>query len=159
MRRNIRCDDRAVSRLFLLALVQHTQNHESQAIELKLDEFLASVEPASDAMMRIEEASEEDVERLQGHFGERSNAARDPRLMQVGSPTCRDRQSSCGSSSDRACVVQRNRNFSSSPQRKRSLYMSREHVLGTAGGAGSVRRKRTMTPCTGQTYSYQSTAT
>jgi len=63
--------------LFLLALVQHTQNHESNAIELKLDELLASVEPASDAMMRIEEASEEDVERLQGHFGERSNAARD----------------------------------------------------------------------------------
>ena len=64
--------------LFLLALVQHTQNHESNAIELKLDELLASVEPASDAMMRIEEASEEDVERLQGHFAERSDAARDP---------------------------------------------------------------------------------
>jgi low affinity Fe/Cu permease len=63
--------------LFLLALVQHTQNHESNAIELKLDELLASLDPASDAMMRIEEASEEDLERLQGHFGERSDAARD----------------------------------------------------------------------------------
>ena len=63
--------------LFLLALVQHTQNHESNAIELKLDELLASLDPASDAMMRIEEASEEDLERLQGHFGERSKAARD----------------------------------------------------------------------------------
>ena len=63
--------------LFVLALVQHTQNHESNAIELKLDELLASLDPASNAMMRIEEASEEDLERLQGHFGERSKAARD----------------------------------------------------------------------------------
>ena len=65
--------------LLLLGLVQHTQNHESNAIELKLDELLASLDPASDAMVRIEEASEEDLVRLQEHFGERFEATRSPR--------------------------------------------------------------------------------
>jgi low affinity Fe/Cu permease len=58
--------------LLLLALVQHSQNHDANAIELKLDELLSSLESPSDAMIRIEEASEEDLERLQEHFGERS---------------------------------------------------------------------------------------
>ena len=62
--------------LLLLALVQHTQNHDSNAIELKLDELLTSLDPASNAMVRIEEASEDDLRMLQDHFGERSEAAR-----------------------------------------------------------------------------------
>jgi len=62
--------------LVVLALIQHTQNHDSNAIELKLDELLSSLDPSSDAMIRIEEASEEDLQRLQAHFGERSDAAR-----------------------------------------------------------------------------------
>jgi len=64
--------------LLLLALVQHSQNHDANAIELKLDELLASLESPSDAMIRIEEASEEDLEMLQARFGERSAAAREP---------------------------------------------------------------------------------
>jgi low affinity Fe/Cu permease len=63
--------------LLLLALIQHTQNHDSNAIELKLDELLTSLAPASDAMVRIEEASEADLELLQDHFGAQSEAARD----------------------------------------------------------------------------------
>ena len=62
--------------LVVLAIIQHTQNHDSNAIELKLDELLASLDPSSDAMIRIEEASDEDLQRLQAHFGERSSAAR-----------------------------------------------------------------------------------
>ena len=62
--------------LLLLALIQHTQNHDSNAIELKLDELLLSLDPASDAMVRIETASEDDLEKLQQHFLERSESAR-----------------------------------------------------------------------------------
>jgi low affinity Fe/Cu permease len=65
--------------LVLLALIQHTQNHSSNAIELKLDELLASLESPSDAMVRIEEASEDDLQQLQRHFAERSEAARERR--------------------------------------------------------------------------------
>ncbi len=56
--------------LLALAVIQHTQNHDSAAIELKLDELLLALDPTSDAMVRIEEASEADLERLQAHFGE-----------------------------------------------------------------------------------------
>ena len=62
--------------LLLLALVQHSQNHDSNAIELKLDELLMSLDAPSNAMVRIEEASEDDLRMLQDHFGERSDAAR-----------------------------------------------------------------------------------
>ncbi len=62
--------------LLLLAVIQHTQNHESNAIELKLDELLSALDPASDAMVRIEEAGEEELERLQDHFGEQPKKAR-----------------------------------------------------------------------------------
>jgi low affinity Fe/Cu permease len=65
--------------LLLLALIQHTQTHNSNAVALKLDELLMSLGPASDAMVRIEEGSQEDLERLQDHFGERSEAAREQR--------------------------------------------------------------------------------
>ena len=68
--------------LALLALIQHTQNHDSNAIELKLDALIASTDAVSDAMLRVEEASEEDLERLQEHFGDRrppTNAERPPR--------------------------------------------------------------------------------
>jgi low affinity Fe/Cu permease len=65
--------------LLLLALIQHTQNHDSNAIELKLDELLSALESPSDAMIRIEEASEEDLEMLQDRFARRSEAARNSR--------------------------------------------------------------------------------
>jgi low affinity Fe/Cu permease len=55
--------------LALLALVQHTQNHDSNAIELKLDELISSLDGPSSAMLRVEEASEKDLEHLQEHFG------------------------------------------------------------------------------------------
>ena len=57
--------------LAVLALVQHTQNHDSNAIELKLDELISALDGASDSMLRVEEASEQDLERLQDHFGDR----------------------------------------------------------------------------------------
>jgi len=62
--------------LLLLSLIQHSQNHDSNAIGLKLDELLASLDSASNAMVRIEEGSEEDLAMLQERFDERSKAAR-----------------------------------------------------------------------------------
>jgi low affinity Fe/Cu permease len=62
--------------LALLALVQHTQNHDSNAIELKLDELIASLDGPSEEMLRVEEASERDLEHLQDHFGQRRTSPR-----------------------------------------------------------------------------------
>ena len=57
--------------LLLLALIQHSQNHDSNAIALKLDELISSVDGASLSMLRVEEASESDLTQLQEHYGRR----------------------------------------------------------------------------------------
>ena len=54
--------------LLLLVAVLHTQNHDNQAMQLKLDELIRAVEGSSNAMMRVEEASAEDLERLTERF-------------------------------------------------------------------------------------------
>lgn len=55
--------------LAILALAQHTQNHDSSAIELKLDELISALDGPSNAMLRVEEGSEGDLDRLREHFG------------------------------------------------------------------------------------------
>ena len=54
--------------LMLLIIVQHTQNHHDRAIQLKLDELLRGNERASNAMIRVEEGSWDELEELQEHF-------------------------------------------------------------------------------------------
>lgn len=58
--------------LGVLTVLQHTQNHDSNAIELKLDEIIANLDGASNAMLRVEEASEEDLRELQVQFDRRT---------------------------------------------------------------------------------------
>jgi low affinity Fe/Cu permease len=57
--------------LAVLTVLQHTQNHDSNAIELKLDEIIASADGASNAMLRVEQASEDDLRQLQAEFDRR----------------------------------------------------------------------------------------
>jgi low affinity Fe/Cu permease len=56
--------------LVLLILVQHTQNHDDGAIQLKLDEVIRVLEQASNSMIRVEEGSGDDLNRLRHHFRE-----------------------------------------------------------------------------------------
>lgn len=54
--------------LGLLIVVQHTQNHDNRAMQLKLDELIRSMEGSTDAMMRVEEAGTDELDDLQRHF-------------------------------------------------------------------------------------------
>ncbi len=56
--------------LALLALffLQHTQNHNDRALQLKLDELLRALGPADDALMAIEDANENDLEDLRVRY-------------------------------------------------------------------------------------------
>lgn len=47
--------------LALLIVIQHTQTHANHAIHLKLDEIIAAHDDASDEMVGLEEASQEDL--------------------------------------------------------------------------------------------------
>ncbi len=56
--------------LVLLIVVQHTQNHDDRAIQLKLDEVIRALDPASNSMIRVDEGSWDDLEHVREHFQE-----------------------------------------------------------------------------------------
>jgi low affinity Fe/Cu permease len=54
--------------LGLLIGVQHTQNHDNMAMQLKLDELIRAHDRTEDEMIRVEDAVPEDLERLEQEF-------------------------------------------------------------------------------------------
>jgi low affinity Fe/Cu permease len=52
----------------MVFLIQNSQNRESKATQLKLDELIRAVEQASNRVINIEEASEEELDRLHTRF-------------------------------------------------------------------------------------------
>lgn len=54
--------------LLLLIVVQHTQNHDNLAMQLKLDELIRAIEGGEDAMIRVEDASADHLERLERDY-------------------------------------------------------------------------------------------
>src|SRR3954453_1020364 len=52
----------------MVFLIQNTQNRDSKAIHLKLDELLHAVEGARNGMVDLEDMSDEDLKRLQAEF-------------------------------------------------------------------------------------------
>lgn len=61
--------------LVLIILVQRTQNHDNHAIQLKLDELIRSKGEASDSMLRVEEGSTEDLDKVRHSFREHAEDA------------------------------------------------------------------------------------
>jgi low affinity Fe/Cu permease len=49
-------------------LIQNTQNRDTKALHLKLDELILSVEGARNRLIRLEELSDEELEQLQRQF-------------------------------------------------------------------------------------------
>ena len=54
--------------LLLLVVVQHTQNHDNLAMQLKLDELIRAHEQTEDEMMRVEDASYDHLENVEREF-------------------------------------------------------------------------------------------
>jgi low affinity Fe/Cu permease len=54
----------------MVFLIQRSQNKESKAIQLKLNEIVASIEGASNHLIGVEDLSEADIEMLHRHYGE-----------------------------------------------------------------------------------------
>ena len=61
----------------MVFLIQNTQNRDSEAIQLKLDELIRAVEGAHNGLLDIEELTEEDLNRLRGRYGNLASAARE----------------------------------------------------------------------------------
>jgi low affinity Fe/Cu permease len=62
----------------MVFLIQNTQNRDSQAIQVKLDELIRVMEGAHNALLDLEELEESDLERIRAEYGllaERARAA------------------------------------------------------------------------------------
>jgi len=54
----------------MVFLIQHTQNKDTHAMELKLNEIVAALEGASNRLIDVEELSEKELETLHAHYQE-----------------------------------------------------------------------------------------
>jgi len=54
----------------MVFLIQNTQNRDTRAIHLKLDELIASVEQARNSMLAVEDLPDETIDELKKEFGE-----------------------------------------------------------------------------------------
>src|SRR5919199_5773820 len=60
----------------MVFLIQRTQNKDSLAIHLKLNEIVAALEGASNRLIDVEDLSEKDVELLHKHYAELAQLAK-----------------------------------------------------------------------------------
>ena len=65
----------------MVFLIQHTQNRDAEAVQMKLDELIRVTEGAHNALMDLEDQDEERLERIRGAYARLAEHARgaDPR--------------------------------------------------------------------------------
>ena len=61
--------------LVMLIVIQHTQNHDDRATQLKLDELIRANQQATNRMMTVEDASRDDLEKIREDFRGQSESA------------------------------------------------------------------------------------
>ena len=64
----------------MVFLIQRTQNKDSMAMQLKLNEIVAAIEGASNRLISIEDLSEEDLRVLHRHYAKLADMAKEHRL-------------------------------------------------------------------------------
>src|SRR5580692_1015805 len=62
--------------MLMLFLIQNTQNRESAALQLKVDELLRSVRGAQNAFINLEDLTEEDLIRIKERYAKLAATAR-----------------------------------------------------------------------------------
>ena len=67
----------------MVFLIQNTQNRDSAAVHLKLDELVRAVQGAHNALLDLEELTESDLERLRARYETLGRAAREDLLRGI----------------------------------------------------------------------------
>ena len=72
----------------IVFLIQNTQNRDSEAVHLKLDELIRATQGAHNALLDLEELAESDLDRLRAQFEALARAARANRadFLDAGTP-------------------------------------------------------------------------
>jgi low affinity Fe/Cu permease len=60
----------------MVFLIQNTQNRDSEAIQVKLDELIRAVEGAHNALLDLEELEEKDLDRIRTNYEKLAESAR-----------------------------------------------------------------------------------
>jgi len=63
----------------MVFLIQNTQNRDTQAIQIKLDELLRSHRPANNALLDLEELEEEELDELRKSYEQLAQKSREKR--------------------------------------------------------------------------------
>ena len=70
----------------MVFLIQNTQNRDSEAIHIKLDEIIRSLQGAQNALLDLEELEEEDLDRIRAEYEKIAKAARGELRTRYSSP-------------------------------------------------------------------------
>ena len=63
----------------MVFLIQNTQNRDSEAVQIKLDELVRSHRPANNALLDLEELEEEELDEMRKHYETLAQRSRDRR--------------------------------------------------------------------------------
>jgi len=74
----------------MVFLIQNTQNRDTAAIQLKLDELIRVIEKADNSLLDLEEMEEKDLDRIRSGYEELAEAAK------AGKPNGRDSDPNAG---------------------------------------------------------------
>lgn len=66
--------------------IQASQNRDSEAIQVKLDELIRSIEGAQNQLLDLEELEEDEIERIRSQYRHLAREARDGRSSKSGRP-------------------------------------------------------------------------
>jgi low affinity Fe/Cu permease len=74
----------------MVFLIQNTQNRDSEAIQIKLDELIRATEGAHNAILDLEELTQEDLDRIRGRYVLIAGRARDALRRGIRDTACVD---------------------------------------------------------------------
>jgi len=61
----------------MVFLIQNTQNRDTEAMQIKLDELIRAVESAQNTMLDLEELDEDELDRIRADYEELAKKARE----------------------------------------------------------------------------------
>ncbi len=71
----------------MVFLIQNTQNRDTEAIQIKLDELIRATEQASNALLDLEELDEPALDRYRAHYEALARSCREQKLHPVAPPS------------------------------------------------------------------------
>jgi low affinity Fe/Cu permease len=61
----------------MVFLIQHTQNRDSQALHVKLDELIRAISGARNCLIDLDELTDEELNRIQSHYAKLARKSKD----------------------------------------------------------------------------------